>query len=57
MSRFRLLVAVLVAAAIGLAAGWIATHRAIPAKEEPTGQSAIDLRKELHRVPAPPENP
>ena len=51
MTRFRLLVALVVAAAIGLAAGWIATHRVIPAKQEPAGESAIDLRKELHREP------
>ena len=54
MSRFRLLVALLIAVAIGLAAGWVATQNVIPAKQERAGESAVDLRKELHREPAPP---
>jgi len=57
MSRFRFFVALLIAVAIGLAAGWIATKREMPAKQERAGQSAIELQKELHREPAPPPRP
>ena len=54
MTRSRLIVALLVAVAIGLAAGWVATQKVIPAKQERAGESAVDLRKELHREQAPP---
>jgi hypothetical protein len=51
MTRTRLLVALLVAVAIGLAAGWIATQ--VPAKQERTEDSAVEVRKQLQGRPAP----
>jgi hypothetical protein len=55
MTRTRLLVALLVAVAIGLAAGWIATQ--VPAKQERTGDSAVEVRKQLQGGPAPTRQP
>ena len=53
MTRTRLLVALLVAVAIGLAAGWIAKQVAVPERPERTEDAPLDLRKQLKGEPPP----
>ncbi len=54
MTRTRLLVALLIAVAIGLAAGWIAKQKMVPDSQERAGDAVIDLRKQLRGDAAPP---
>ena len=53
MTRPRLLVALLIAVAIGLAAGWFANRLWAAGGQERAGEAAIDLRKQLRGEPAP----
>jgi hypothetical protein len=52
MTRSRLLVALLIAVAIGLAAGWI-SKQVVSEGQERTEDAPLDLRKQLHGEPPP----